>query len=44
MRWSPLGERVRIGRALRQLPRIEALSVSEWLTAATRAWATRWVS
>ena len=27
-----------------QLPRIEALSVSEWLAAATRAWATRWVS
>jgi glutamyl-Q tRNA(Asp) synthetase len=27
-----------------QLPRIEALSVSEWLTAATRAWATRWVA
>lgn len=26
------------------LPRIEALSVSEWLSAATRAWATRWVS
>ena len=26
------------------LPRIEALSVSEWLAAATRAWATRWVS
>ena len=25
-----------------RLPRIEALSVSEWLTAATRAWATRW--
>jgi glutamyl-Q tRNA(Asp) synthetase len=29
---------------LLQLPRIEALSVSEWLAAATRAWATRWVS
>ena len=29
--------------AVLQLPRIEALSVSEWLTAATRAWATRWV-
>jgi glutamyl-Q tRNA(Asp) synthetase len=27
-----------------QLPRIEALSVSEWLSAATRAWATRWLS
>ncbi len=27
-----------------QLPRIEALSVSEWLSAATRAWATRWIS
>lgn len=26
------------------LPRIEALSVSEWLAAATRAWAARWVS
>jgi glutamyl-Q tRNA(Asp) synthetase len=26
------------------MPRIEALSVSEWLSAATRAWATRWVS
>jgi glutamyl-Q tRNA(Asp) synthetase len=26
-----------------ELPRIEALSVSEWLMAATRAWATRWV-
>jgi glutamyl-Q tRNA(Asp) synthetase len=26
-----------------ELPRIEALSVSEWLVAATRAWATRWV-
>ncbi|HEU5294620.1 MAG TPA: tRNA glutamyl-Q(34) synthetase GluQRS [Burkholderiaceae bacterium] len=26
-----------------ELPRIEALSVSEWLAAATRAWATRWV-
>jgi glutamyl-Q tRNA(Asp) synthetase len=26
-----------------QLPRIEALSVSEWLSAATRAWAARWV-
>jgi glutamyl-Q tRNA(Asp) synthetase len=30
--------------AVLQLPRIEALSVSEWLSAATRAWATRWVS
>jgi glutamyl-Q tRNA(Asp) synthetase len=28
--------------AVLQLPRIEALSVSEWLTAATRAWAARW--
>jgi len=27
-----------------QLPRIEALSVSEWLTAAVRAWAARWVA
>jgi len=27
-----------------QLPRIEALSVSEWLSAATRAWAARWVA
>jgi len=27
-----------------QLPRIEALSVSEWLSAATRAWAVRWVA
>lgn len=26
-----------------ELPRIEALSVSEWLGAATRAWASRWV-
>jgi glutamyl-Q tRNA(Asp) synthetase len=30
--------------AVLQLPRIEALSVSEWLTAATRAWAARWVA
>jgi glutamyl-Q tRNA(Asp) synthetase len=30
--------------AVLQLPRIEALSVSEWLSAATRAWAARWVS
>jgi glutamyl-Q tRNA(Asp) synthetase len=28
--------------AVLQLPRIEALSVSEWLAAATRAWAARW--
>jgi glutamyl-Q tRNA(Asp) synthetase len=28
--------------AVLQLPRIEALSVSEWLVAATRAWAARW--
>jgi glutamyl-Q tRNA(Asp) synthetase len=28
--------------AVLQLPRIEALSVSEWLSAATRAWAARW--
>jgi glutamyl-Q tRNA(Asp) synthetase len=27
-----------------QLPRIEALSVSEWLAAATRAWAARWMA
>jgi hypothetical protein len=27
-----------------ELPRIEALSVSEWLAAATRSWATRWVA
>jgi glutamyl-Q tRNA(Asp) synthetase len=27
-----------------ELPRIEALSVSEWLAAALRAWALRWVS
>jgi glutamyl-Q tRNA(Asp) synthetase len=27
-----------------ELPRIEALSVSEWLAAALRAWAVRWVS
>jgi len=27
-----------------QLPRIEALSVSEWLSAETRAWAARWVA
>jgi hypothetical protein len=26
-----------------EVPRIEALSVSEWLSAATRSWATRWV-
>jgi glutamyl-Q tRNA(Asp) synthetase len=30
--------------AVLQLPRIEALSVSEWLSAATRAWAMRWAS
>lgn len=30
--------------AVLQLPRIEALSVSEWLSAATRAWAARWVA
>jgi glutamyl-Q tRNA(Asp) synthetase len=30
--------------AVLQLPRIEALSVSEWLAAATRAWAVRWAS
>ena len=30
--------------AVLQLPRIEALSVSEWLSAATRAWAARWSS
>jgi glutamyl-Q tRNA(Asp) synthetase len=29
--------------AVLQLPRIDALSVSEWLSAATRAWAARWV-
>jgi len=28
--------------AVLQLPRIEALSVSEWLSAATRAWAVHW--
>jgi len=27
-----------------ELPRIEALSVSEWLSAAIRSWATRWVA
>jgi glutamyl-Q tRNA(Asp) synthetase len=27
-----------------ELPRIEALSVSEWLAAALRAWATRWAT
>jgi glutamyl-Q tRNA(Asp) synthetase len=30
--------------AVLQLPRIEALSVTEWLSAATRAWGARWVS
>jgi glutamyl-Q tRNA(Asp) synthetase len=30
--------------AVLQLPRIEALSVSEWLSAATRAWAARWAT
>jgi len=30
--------------AVLQLPRIEALSVSEWLSAATRAWGARWVA
>ena len=30
--------------AVLQLPRIDALSVSEWLAAATRAWAARWLA
>ncbi|MCW5658615.1 MAG: tRNA glutamyl-Q(34) synthetase GluQRS [Burkholderiaceae bacterium] len=30
--------------AVLQLPRIEALSVTEWLSAATRAWGARWIS
>ena len=40
---SPVAALQQAGRVL-LLPRIEALSVSEWLVAATRAWATRWVS
>jgi glutamyl-Q tRNA(Asp) synthetase len=40
---SPTAALQQAGRML-DLPRIEALSVSEWLAAATRAWAARWVS
>ena len=40
---SPVEALQQAARVL-DLPRIEALSVSEWLAAATRAWATRWVS
>lgn len=40
---SPTAALQQAGRVL-DLPRIEALSVSEWLAAATRAWAVRWVS
>jgi glutamyl-Q tRNA(Asp) synthetase len=40
---APIGALQQAGRVL-ELPRIEALSVSEWLSAATRAWASRWVS
>src|SRR5262245_3797492 len=40
---DPVAVLQQAGRVL-ELPRIEALSVSEWLTAATRAWATRWVA
>jgi glutamyl-Q tRNA(Asp) synthetase len=39
---DPVAALQRAGAVL-QLPRIEALSVSEWLSAATRAWAARWV-
>ncbi|HEX6020114.1 MAG TPA: tRNA glutamyl-Q(34) synthetase GluQRS [Burkholderiaceae bacterium] len=38
---DPVGALQQAARVL-ELPRIEALSVSEWLVAATRAWATRW--
>ncbi|KAB2872971.1 MAG: tRNA glutamyl-Q(34) synthetase GluQRS [Burkholderiaceae bacterium] len=38
---DPVGALQQAARVL-DLPRIEALSVSEWLLAATRAWATRW--
>ncbi len=40
---SPIAALQQAARVL-DLPRIEALSVSEWLSAATRAWAARWVS
>lgn len=40
---SPTAALQQAARVL-DLPRIEALSVSEWLAAATRAWASRWVS
>jgi glutamyl-Q tRNA(Asp) synthetase len=40
---SPVAALQQAGLVL-ELPRIEALSVSEWLGAATRAWAGRWVS
>lgn len=40
---SPISALQQAARVL-DLPRIEALSVSEWLAAATRAWAARWVS
>jgi len=38
---DPVGALQQAARVL-ELPRIEALSVSEWLLAASRAWATRW--
>ncbi len=40
---SPTAALQQAARVL-DLPRIEALSVSEWLAAAARAWAARWVS
>ncbi len=40
---SPIAALQRAARVL-DLPLIDALSVSEWLHAATRAWAARWVS
>lgn len=40
---SPIAALQQAARVL-DLPRIEALSVSEWLSAAARAWASRWVS
>jgi glutamyl-Q tRNA(Asp) synthetase len=39
---DPVAALQRAARML-ELPRIDALSVSEWLTAATRAWAVRWL-
>jgi glutamyl-Q tRNA(Asp) synthetase len=40
---APVAALQRAGLVL-ELPPIDALSVSEWLGAATRAWAARWVS